>query len=170
MAEILLARLEGRPVALKRILPHLAGSDEMVALFEEEARIAAALRHPNVVRVHDFSKIAGGWVLALEYIAGIDLRQLMARARAPLPPRFVAGIGAPVCAALEHAHALGVVHGDVSPSNILLGFDGSVKLCDFGVAGGPGHPPRGKRGYAAPEQATGRFDRRADVHAVGVVA
>src|SRR5215470_15841262 len=85
MAEVLLARLGRRPLALKRLLPHLAGSDEMVALFEKEARIAAG-----------------------------------------------------VCEALQHAHELGVVHGDVSPSNILLGFDGSVKLCDFGIAGRPG--------------------------------
>jgi serine/threonine protein kinase len=167
MAEILLARFEGRPLALKRILPHLAGSDEMVALFEEEARIAARLTHPNVVRVHDFARIDGAWVLALEYVAGIDLRQLMARARAALPAELVAGIGAELCAALEHAHQLGVVHGDVSPSNILRGFDGSVKLCDFGVSNCPG---RGKRGYAAPEQAAGGFDGRADLHAVGVVA
>jgi len=167
MAEVLLALRHGQPVALKRILPHLAGSSEIIALFEEEARIAADLHHPNIVAVHDFSVIDGGHVLALEYVAGIDLRGL----RRTCPPPVVAAIAAAVCAGLQHAHAHGVVHGDVSPSNVLLGVDGQVKLCDFGVARGPGRcPARGKRGYAAPEQRGGSLDRRTDLYALALVA
>lgn len=177
MAEVLLARQEGpgnfdRAVALKRILPHLAGCPEIVELFQAEARIAVRLCHPNIVQVHDFALIDGGHVLALEYVPGADLRALAGRARAPLGPLLVTSIAAAVCAALSHAHALGVVHGDVSPSNILVGRDGSVKLCDFGIAGQPGTAiVHGKRGYSAPEQrGGGELDGRADLYALGVVA
>lgn len=173
MAEVLLARRDGpggfvKPVALKRILPHLAALPEAIALFEEEARIAARLSHPNIVGVHDFTVVEGAYLLVLEHVAGADLRRL----RGPLPAFLVGGIIGAVTAALVHAHAQGVVHGDVSPSNVLVGLDGSVKLCDFGVAGHPGRAGAlGKRGYAAPEQRAGAaFDRRADLYAVGVIA
>src|SRR5262249_54282761 len=177
MAEVLLALREGpggfaRPVALKRILPHLAAQPDIVALFENEARLAARMSHPGIVQVHDFSIIAGQYVLAQEYVAGAALRQVAQPARGPVAPVLVASILAELCGALHHAHERGVVHGDVSPSNILIGFDGAVKLADFGVAhrsGGAGR--RGKRTYAAPEQLAGLpFDRRADLYAVGVVA
>src|SRR5262245_49601676 len=138
MAEVLLALREGpggfaKPVALKRILPHLAGAPDIVALFENEARLAGRMSHPGIGQVYDFSEIAGQYVLAQEYVAGADLRQVARRARGPVAPVTVAAMTAELCGALHHAHELGVVHGDVSPSNILIGFDGAVKLADFGV-------------------------------------
>jgi serine/threonine-protein kinase len=176
MAEVLLALREGpggfaRPVALKRILPHLAGQADIVALFENEARLAARMSHPGIVQVHDFSEIEGQYVLAQEYVAGADLAHVARRAHGPVPPVIVAAILASLTGALHHAHERGVVHGDVSPSNVLLGFDGAVKLADFGVAQrGGGGGRRGKRSYAAPEQLAGLpFDRRADIYAVGVL-
>src|SRR5215475_11025023 len=106
MAEVLLARRDGpggfvKPVALKKILPHLVGLPEAVALFEEEARIAARLSHPNIVGVHDFTVVDGSYLLVLEHVPGADLRRL----HGPLPPFLVGGILGAVTSALAHAHA-----------------------------------------------------------------
>lgn len=192
MAEVWRARLETegftRTVVVKRILPHLAGDPSFAQLFEREARLSARLNHSNIVQVFDSGKIAGEPYLAMELVDGLDLTRALSvlseRGRPPL------GLGPyvarEVARALAYAHGLagddgrplGLVHRDVSPSNVLLGSDGAVKLLDFGIAkalfevaertqtGGF----KGKVGYASPEVAEGgRGDQRADLFALGVV-
>ncbi len=190
MAEIFLARRDGpegfsRELVVKRILPHLAADPEFVQMFLAEARLAAQLHHPNVVTVYDFGHAEDSYYLAMELVRGVDLRALIVRAGA-LPPHHAAKIASLVCEALAHAHALtlegqrGVVHRDVTPSNVLISFDGAVKLADFGIAkaqaGLDARDPtvigvvKGKHAYLSPEQARGeRLDGRSDLFNVGIL-
>ena len=193
MAEIFLARrvgLEGfaRSVVVKRILPHLAASDEFVTMFLDEARIAAGIQHPNVVSVEELGREGESLFMVMEYLAGESLlallRELRRRGRS-LPPRLAAHIAAEAAAGLHAAHemrddagrALGVVHRDVSPQNVFITYDGAVKVLDFGVAKAADRLTRtqsgqfkGKFAYMAPEQLRNEdIDRRADVFALGVV-
>lgn len=145
MAEVWLATgPDGVQVALKRMLPSVSAQPEHVAAFLQEARLLGSLRHPNVVRVLDAADGADPWI-ALELVRGVDLTQLVRAARQagrPLPLELVGAVAADVLSALEAVHAavddegkaLGLVHRDVSPQNLLLSMDGSVKLLDFGVA------------------------------------
>ncbi|AKF03413.1 serine/threonine protein kinase [Sandaracinus amylolyticus] len=164
-----------------------AKDPQYVRRFQDEARLAALLRHPNVVSLYDFGCHAGTWWQALELVDGVDLDVVVHRMRAsgePLPVDVVLYIAAELSKALAYAHELRhvdgaparVVHRDVSPSNVLISYDGAVKLADFGIAkidaaertesGGA----RGKVSYTAPEQALGMHeDRRADLFALGVV-
>ena len=192
MAEVFLARqrgLEGfdRLVAVKRILPHLVADREFVAMFLDEARLAAQLRHANAVHIYDFGKVEDHYFIAMEYVDGVTAGSLIQRAaREPLPPALVARIGADACAGLDHAHnlrdlegrALHLVHRDVSPPNLLLSHDGAVKLVDFGiakVASSIEHHTRpgvvkGKFAYMSPEQTLGRpLDGRSDVFSLAIV-
>lgn len=206
MAEIFLARQEGkdgfaRDLVVKRILPHLAADAEFTHMFRDEAQLAALLSHPNVVHVYDFGSEQddSGEVLwlAMELVRGVDLRALIVRAaeeaRATgrefaIPPHHAAKIVSFVCEALAHAHALrvggrpaGVVHRDVTPSNVLLSFDGAVKLADFGIAkartGGAKVREatevgvvKGKLAYLSPEQARGEpLDARSDLFNAGIL-
>ena len=206
MAEIFLARQEGkdgfrRDLVVKRILPHLAADPEFARMFREEARLAPRLSHPNVVHIYDFGSSPdedGGetYWLAMELVRGVDLRALIGRAleearsvgrRGAIPAHHAAKIGSFVCEALAHAHSLridgraaGVVHRDLSPSNVLVSFDGAVKLADFGIAkamsGGrareeTGHGVvKGKHAYLSPEQARGEpLDARSDLFNVGIL-
>jgi len=137
MAEVFLARRGSERFALKRILPHLSDRAHFVSLFLDEARLAARLCHPHIVRVHDFGRDGGAWWLAMEHVAGEDLATVVARARtkrAPIAPVDAALLVAQACDGLDHAHQRGVVHCDVTPSNLLVGWDGVVKLADFGIA------------------------------------
>jgi serine/threonine protein kinase len=132
MAEVLQARdAGGRPVALKRVLPHLAGVAHVVERLRLEARATAALDHPGIVRVIEL--LDEGPTLVLEHVAGVDARTLRARGR-PLPPVVVVAILVQAAEALAHAHARGVVHRDLRAANLLLAWDGAVKLADFGIA------------------------------------
>ncbi len=201
MAEIFLARREGpegfsRELVVKRILPHLAADPEFVQMFLAEARLAAQLHHPNVVTVYDFGHAEDAYYLAMELVRGVDLRALIGRAaaaceragrRGAIPPHHAAKIASLICEALAHAHTLpfeegqrGVVHRDVTPSNVLISFDGAVKLADFGIAkaqaGVDARDPtfvgvvKGKYAYLSPEQARGeRLDARSDLFNVGIV-
>jgi eukaryotic-like serine/threonine-protein kinase len=194
MARLYLARRDGvagfsRTAAIKVIHPHLAREPRFVELFIAEARLSSKIEHPNVVRVEDLGEIDGVLFLAMEYVHGVSLGELVASLKARrrrLGFEAVAHIGVRVATALHAAHettdaksakALGIVHCDVSPQNILVSFSGHVKLIDFGVAkalGGAGEASqsslRGKLAYMAPEQAKGRpLDRRTDVFALGVV-
>jgi serine/threonine-protein kinase len=191
MAEIFAAVRPGDPArrcyAVKRILPTLAEDEELVRMFLDEARLVRALDHPGVVAVHELGRQATGHFIAMDYVPGRDLRELIDRARlrgGGLPVALAASIAWQVADVLDHVHRrrdaagapLGVVHRDVSPANVLVGFDGRVRLVDFGIAqtaarGAAGRAVlRGKFGYMSPELVRGLpTDRRADVFALGVV-
>jgi len=190
MAEVFLARLIGvegfeRRVAIKRILPHLSESDEFRAMFLDEARLAAQLTHPNIVHIYDFGKADDYYFIAMEYVDGVDIGRLIRRAKEhPLPFELAARIFADVCAGLHFAHnavdpigrKLEVVHRDVTPQNVLVSYDGVVKLVDFGIAkaqfaAGRTRPGvvKGKYAYMSPEQVEGRaLDGRSDVFSAGI--
>jgi serine/threonine-protein kinase len=193
MAQIFLAVHEGlegfnRVVAVKRVLPNLTGSSEFVQMFLDEARIAARLEHPNIVRTYEFGTEAGRYFMVMEYLAGEDLNAVLncaARSRQQLPIQFVVEVVSRVCAGLQFAHELGdsagrplgLVHRDVTPGNIVVTYFGEVKLIDFGVAKAATNAVhtragvlKGKVSYMSPEQLRGRrIDRRSDLFSVGVV-
>ena len=165
-----------RPVALKRLAENLARDDELRRRFVREARLAARLAHPNVVRVFDVGEDDGRPFIAMEYVDGETLAEVIAR-RGALPPAEAAELAMQICAGLAAAHAAGLVHRDVKPQNLLLGTDGVLKLGDFGIA--VGHEGTrltiagtvlGTAGYLAPEQARGeQVTAAADIYAVGAV-
>src|SRR5262249_27310487 len=165
-----------RPVALKRLVENLGRYEELQRRFLREARLAARLAHPNVVRVFDVGDDDGRPFIAMEYIEGETLAELLGRRRR-LPAAEVATLGTQMCAGLAAAHAAGFVHRDVKPQNLLLGTDGVVKLGDFGIA--VAHAGTrltlagtvlGTAGYLAPEQARGeQVTAAADIYAVGAV-
>jgi serine/threonine-protein kinase len=192
MAEVLLARATTATgqhhVVIKRIRPDQAKDERFVQMFLDEARIAAMLQHPNIVRVYDIGEDRGEFFFAMEYVHGEDLRKVLMeihKRRDQLPIALVTGVVAGAAAGLHHAHKqigadrepLGIVHRDVSPANILLGYDGSVKVADFGIAKAAlrtvetrSGTLKGKVSYMSPEQVTGKaIDRRSDVFALGVV-
>lgn len=168
-------------VCLKRILPHLARDPEMLRLFHQEARLSAQLSHANVVQLLDYADEGDQPYLVFELIEGTDLRQLhraLLDEGRPLTTGLVAHVALEVTSALSYAHGQGVIHRDVSPSNVLLSLAGEVKLTDFGIAKaffGPSGLTRsgavkGKIPYIAPEYArTGRADPRADQFSLGVM-
>ena len=193
MAEVFLAQqrgLEGfdRRVAVKRILPHLADSQDFVRMFLGEAKLAAQLSHPNIVHIYEFGKVAGDFFIAMEYVEGVHAGELFNAGSGAdrLSPTLVARIGADAAAALHSAHelrgpngkSLGLVHRDVSPANIMISYDGIVKLCDFGIAKAaaatdqltsPGQV-KGKYAYMSPEQTIATpLDGRSDVFSLSIV-
>ncbi len=193
MATVHLARLLGpvgfaRTVAIKRLHPQLAKYPDFVGMFLEEARLAARVKHPNVVSTLDVVNEDGELLLVMEYIAGESLSRLVRKSREAgqlVTPRFVVSI---MCGALEGLHAaheaktergqpLGLVHRDVSPQNIHVGVDGIPRVLDFGIAKATNRVQetrtdqiKGKVAYMSPEQlAKGNVDRRADVYSASVV-
>jgi hypothetical protein len=195
MAEVFRATALGsrgfeRTFVIKRILPRLASTPEFLRMFVDEAKISALLSHPNIVQVFAFAETDGIPLLVMEHVDGCDLgevlRVLGARGVA-MPPAVAAEIARQCCLALDYAHRLtdsdgkplGIVHRDVTPSNIMVSWEGAVKLLDFGIARAvPGvrtsHTTtgmmKGKFGYVAPEQiAGGAVDHRADLFALGAV-
>ena len=188
MAEVFAARASGvlgfeRIVAIKRVLPGHSGDARFAAMFTNEARLAAKLSHPNLVAVHDFDRDEQGQLyLVMEHVDGADLRWLLEEGALEIPVALY--IAAETLRGLSYAHELTengkpmqIVHRDVSPHNILLSRDGTVKLADFGIAKAfaetgataPG-TLKGKLGYMSPEQiAGGSVDARADLFATGVV-
>ena len=192
MAEVFLAQqrgLEGfdRRVAVKRILPHLVDSPDFVKMFLGEAKLVAKLSHPNIVHIYDFGKVEQDYFIAMEYVDGVHAGQLFQHfAKERLSPTFVARLGADAAAALHYAHELrgpngkplGLVHRDVSPANIMVSYDGVVKLCDFGIAKAaalsdqltnPGQV-KGKYAYMSPEQTIAApLDGRSDVFSLAIV-
>ena len=192
MAEVYLARASGiegfeKNVVIKRLKPELAENPWATELFLQEARIAATLEHPQIAQVHDAGAVDGSYFLAMEYVHGQDLRMLIRRARrrgGDFPLEVAIRIVAELCGALHHAHEkcdadgvpLGLVHRDVSPSNVLVSYDGAVKLCDFGIAevtaqSDPRKRTRaGKLSYMSPEQCRGDLlDRRSDIFVLAIV-
>ena len=193
MAEVYLARhgeLSGFKtlVVVKKVLPHLAENPEFISMFLDEARIASMLDHPNVVRIVEVGRAESDYFLAMELVQGKPLASLIRRATErgeAIEPKLAALIMAQAAAGLHHAHGvsdaeghpLGLVHRDVSPKNILVSFEGGVKVIDFGIARAMGRISqtntggmKGTVGYMSPEQAKSEpIDRRADVFACGVV-
>ena len=165
-----------RPVALKRLAENLARDEDLRRRFLREARLAARLAHPNVVRVFDVGEDDGRPFIAMEYVEGETLADLVAR-RGRLPAAEAASLGMQACAGLAAAHGAGLVHRDVKPQNLLLGADGILKLGDFGIAAGHegtrltlAGTVLGTAGYLAPEQARGeQVTAAADIYAVGAV-
>lgn len=178
----------GRLLALKILLPSLASNEDFVNMFFAEAKIARSLRHPNVVTIAGFGLVEGIHCLAMEYVFGASLAQVLrasAKARKPLTVGVLLRITACVCDALHYAHELqdeggqplNLVHRDVTPQNILIGFNGVPKLTDFGIAKATNRGwetqagiVKGKFSYMSPEQALGkRVDRRSDIFGTGIV-
>ncbi|MDD9935440.1 MAG: serine/threonine-protein kinase [Myxococcales bacterium] len=206
MAEIFLARARNelggtRRVVVKEVLPELSADGAFARMLVREAKLAARLNHRNVVQVIDLGRESGRLFIAMEYVEGYDLNQLLrqlSRRRLPLPAEFALFVVREVLAALDYAHRareddgtpLGIVHRDVSPSNVLISFEGEVSLCDFGIARAMdmdtrkarpeyGDPEEsqiqrvrvaGKSAYMAPEHARGELvDARSDVFAAGIL-
>jgi eukaryotic-like serine/threonine-protein kinase len=193
MAEVWLARQTGiegfnRNIVVKRILTHLAEDPEFVNMFLQEARIASRFNHPNIAQIYDLGENAGMFFIAMEFIHGEDLGRVMRRAWSTgqwVARSLAIRIVADSAAGLYYAHTrvdeqgrpLRIVHRDVSPQNILISFDGSVKLVDFGIAKAADQVShtksgaiKGKFAYMAPEQAGGRpLDARTDIFALGLV-
>jgi eukaryotic-like serine/threonine-protein kinase len=192
-ANIFLARQPGAGgfktlVCLKTLLPERASDEEFVAMFLDEARLAARLSHPNCVEIYDLGKEGGTFYISMEYILGETLWGLLssvAEIRQPLPPLVVATILASTCEGLHHAHELtdpqgrpyNLVHRDVSPQNIMISYEGQTKVLDFGIAKAEtGREAtatgivKGKFSYMSPEQITGGvIDRRSDIYSLGIV-
>lgn len=190
MAEVYLAQATGpegfsKDVVIKVVRSFLASDQQFVDMFINEARLSSRLNHANVVQIFDFGKHEQSYFIAMEYVRGTSLFDLRKRCRdrgIPFPPTLVAEIGAQVARGLHYAHSLadkgkllGIVHRDVTPHNVLLSFDGAVKLTDFGIAKAstthtaPG-VLKGKFAYMAPEQARGEMvDSRTDIFALAVV-
>ncbi len=176
-ADVFLARHEdaeptSAPVVVKRLLPHLRRHDAATDMFEAEARLALRLRHPNIVETYDFGQSGRDYYIAMERVHGPTLAELIAQEQR-LAPGVATRVLLDVCDALDAVHALGVVHGDVHPRNVMIDPGGMAKLTDFGVAMPHGEqtgPVRGTYAYMSPEQAQGHaVDQRSDVFAVGVM-
>jgi len=196
-AEIYKARLEGiggfqRTFAIKRILPHLSENSDYIAMLVDEAKVAGLLSHANIVQILDLGQVDGVWYIAMEYVHGRDLGAVLRRAKKKglsLPVPHSVFVAIELLKGLEYAHnrqvprggaqvSLNIIHRDVSPPNVLLSFQGEVKLTDFGIAraslqvlGAAGAGVRGRFDYMSPEQAEGAadLDQRSDLFSVGVV-
>jgi eukaryotic-like serine/threonine-protein kinase len=193
MAQIYLARQKGpegfeKLLVVKRILPHLAENADFVRMFLDEARIAARLNHPNIVQIFNLGAQDDSYFIAMEYIHGEDVRRVWKRSEQKgtvMPTQLVCRVIMEACAGLDYAHKkadqagkpLGIVHRDVSPQNILVTFEGGVKVVDFGIAKAADQAVvtrsgvlKGKYSYMSPEQALGKkLDHRSDIFALGVV-
>lgn len=190
MAQVMVARTVNpggvsRLVALKRILPKLADDEVIVKQFLDEAKLGMRLNHPNLITIYDFGQGNGSYFIAMELVAGVDFDHVVYWPHGPLPEALVSAVVSQALEGLHHAHeakgedglGMGLVHRDLSPHNLMVGFDGRVKVLDFGVAKMrnartvtlPGIV-KGKPLYMSPEQATAeRIDRRSDLFSVGLI-
>jgi serine/threonine-protein kinase len=178
-----------RGVALKRMLPHLAEDAEFINSFVREAKLASLLVHPNIAQIYDFGRVGAVYYIAMEHVDGFDVRKMLRysnRHKEPLPLNVVMSILCELCDALEYAHTFvdehgtpqGIVHRDVSPSNLIVAQSGHLKVIDFGIAKAnvrqlhtESGRVKGKLGYMSPEAVTGRaFGPVSDVFSAGVVA
>ncbi|MBI4817467.1 MAG: serine/threonine protein kinase [Deltaproteobacteria bacterium] len=193
MAEVFLAiqsGLEGfeKYLAIKRIRPHLGDQEAFVRMFLHEARLAAQLQHPNIVQIYDLGRIVDSYFIAMEYISGRDMSRVVPKAEKlgiPFPTEYALCIASNVLDGLAYAHTrtdsfgrpLNVVHRDVTPENIMVAWNGNVKILDFGIAKAAGATDmtkageiKGKLSYMSPEQAMGKpLDSRSDIFALGIV-
>jgi serine/threonine protein kinase len=199
MAEVWRARHYGaagfeRTVVIKKMHPQLASNDSFIRMFIDEAKLVVGLRHANVVQIYDLGAMDEAYFIAMEYVFGKDLLQLLIRCselklRVPeklavyITVEFLQGLELAHSASDERGRSLGVVHRDVSPSNVLIGYDGAVKIGDFGVARarqagrkgkkkkkGKKSATEGKMGYMSPEQVSGEvLDPRSDIFCAGII-
>ena len=193
MAELFLAKQTGlkgfeKVVAIKRILPLLTQDPEFVAMFINEAKLAALLSHQNIVQIFDLGTTEGFYYIAMEYVMGKDLRTVVQQGRSrnmPLPLGHALLIASRICSGLDYAHRkkdlhgrdLHLVHRDISPQNILISYEGETKLVDFGIAKATTQTSetrtgtlKGKLAYMSPEQAAGKtLDHRSDLFSLGIV-
>ncbi len=192
MAEVFKAKAFGeagfeRLVALKRILPSIAEDQEFIAMFVDEAKLAVQLTHANIAQIFELGKVGEAYFIALEYVGGKDMRAIFERAKKrneTIPIPMACYMVMKLCEGLDYAHnkkdsagrSLELVHRDVSPQNILVSYEGDVKLIDFGIAKAASKSSKtqagilkGKFGYMSPEQVRGlQIDRRSDIFAVGI--
>ncbi|MBI5042841.1 MAG: serine/threonine protein kinase [Nitrospirae bacterium] len=193
MAELYRAKRVGvagfeKLLVIKKILPHLSLHEEFVSMFINEAKIAAQLTHTNIVQIFDLGKIEDSYYIAMEYVWGKDLKAVLKKGKEkklPVSMEHALQIISKACSALDYAHKkkdlkgseLNLIHRDVSPQNILVSYDGDVKLVDFGIAKAASKTSdtrtgvlKGKIAYMSPEQAWGRsIDRRSDIFSLGIV-
>jgi len=193
MAEIFLSRQVGpegfeKTIVIKRIRPHLSSVASFVRMFLNEAKLAAQLNHQNIVQIYDLGKIGESYFIAMEYVFGRDMRRVIPKADSlgiPFPMVYALKIASSVCEGLYYAHQktdlygnpLNIVHRDVTPENIFVSFDGTVKILDFGIAKAANQVDqtkageiKGKLSYMSPEQCLGRpLDQRSDIFSLGVV-
>ncbi|MEO8706242.1 MAG: protein kinase [Kofleriaceae bacterium] len=192
MAEIFLARAASgagvqRHVVLKRVTRERALDTQYVRMFLDEAQLAAQLQHPNIAQVFDIGRLGASYFFTMEYVHGVTVQALVERSnqrKLPLPIGAVLAIAAGTAAGLGHAHLrlghdgrpLNIVHRDVSPSNLMVSFDGHVKVVDFGIAKAVGRPEtvageiKGKVAYLSPEQCRQiKVDPRSDLFSLGIV-
>ena len=193
MAELYRAKIIGdrgfeKIVAVKKILPYLAFDEVLVSSFIDEAKLAALLQHQNIVQIYDFGTMANSYFIAMELLAGKDLRLSTNKSKQknmPIGLETALYITAQICDGLEYAHKLhdfqgkplGIIHRDISPPNILITFSGQVKIIDFGIAKARNQSKdtqvgiiKGKVAYMSPEQADGKvIDHRSDIFATGIL-
>jgi TonB family protein len=193
MAEVWKARMRGvegfqKIVAIKKILPHLSDNQDFIEMFVDEAKLAAQLNHNNIIHIYDLGKIQSSYYIAMEYIDGYDLKNILKKAQErdqPLSVEIALFVASKIAAALDYAHRkrdfedkeMGLVHRDVSPQNVLISEEGDIKLCDFGIAKAASKAShtqagalKGKLQYMSPEQAWGRnIDKRSDIFALATV-
>lgn len=194
MAEIFLATHQGpegfkKNVAIKRILPHLTEDQDFTTMFLDEARLVARFNHPNIVQIFELGQVQKRYFLAMEYIHGQSMSKVLkacAKKKVPFPIEYGAKILSYACEGLDYAHnftdadgtPLNLIHRDVSPQNIMLTYDGVVKVLDFGIAKAAGNlyqtrtsSLKGKAAYMSPEQITQKsgLDRRSDIFSLGIV-
>ncbi len=175
-------------LAIKRILPHVSNDKEFIDMLVSEAKLSVLLSHTNIVQVYDLGKVGDDYFISMEYINGINLREFLTRAQErsePLGEETVVYIVSEMAKGLDYAHSkkdneakpLNIVHRDISPQNILISFEGEVKIVDFGIAKAAmniSHTMagilKGKISYMSPEQALGKpVDRRTDIYSVGLI-
>ncbi len=195
MAEIYRARVaaskEGpdRILVIKKVIANLSQNSEFIQMFEEEIKITVGLTHPNIIQIYDYGKVDDQYFMAMEYVEGKNLRQFVKRL-ADMKSMFSIDMSchiiSQVCHALAYAHnyrdrlsgkPLGIVHRDISPQNVMISYDGAVKLFDFGIAKAKSASEatragviKGKPSYLSPEQINGEeLDGRCDIFALGIV-
>ena len=193
MGEVYLARQRGldgfqKLLVIKTLLPHLCEDEEFITMFKDEARVTAQLIHPNICQVFEFDQVGDTYYMAMEYLRGEDVRRMWKACElkgTPLPLPLICRVIADGAAGLDFAHSLrnsvgepyNIVHRDISPQNILVTFEGGVKIIDFGVAKAAGRAQhtrtgalKGKYSYMSPEQVAGLdIDGRSDIFALGIV-
>ncbi|MCJ7601039.1 MAG: serine/threonine protein kinase [Desulfobulbaceae bacterium] len=193
MAELYRAMITGvqgfeKLIAIKKILPHLANEEELVRSFIDEAKLAALLHHQNIVQIYDFGSLGDTYFIAMEYLLGKDCRIITSKAKEKdLPLELPLGllIVSRICAGLDYAHKLkdfqgkplNIIHRDISPQNILITYEGDVKIVDFGIAKAASQTTmtqmgmiKGKVAYMSPEQAAGKLiDHRSDIFSCGII-